>query len=79
MGWAVVFRLGGASIVSTGEISASLLKQLWLAVDEVVHRDDVMTGIVARPRGNVAGLDPYRRNARVAKHDAEEGQVSTAR
>ena len=60
-------------------ISASLLDQLWLAVDEVVHHDDVMAGIVARSRGNVAGLDPYRRNARVAKHNAEEGQVSTAR
>ena len=79
MGWAVAFRLGGASIVSTGEYQLPYLKQLWLAVDEVVHHDDVMAGIVARPRGNVAGLDLYRRNARVAKHNAEEGQVSTAR
>ena len=56
-----------------------LPEKLWLAVDEVVHHDDVMAGIVARPRGNVAGLDSDRRNTRVDKHNAEEGQVSTAR
>ena len=42
MGWAVAFRLGGASIVSTVESHLHLLKELWLAVDEVVHHDDVM-------------------------------------
>ena len=79
MGWAVAFRLGGVSIVSTVEPHFPLPEKLWLAVDEVVHHDDVMAGIVARSRGNVAGLDPDRRNARVGKHNAEEGQVSTAR
>jgi len=79
MGWAVAFRLGGVSIVSTVEPHFPLPEKLWLAVDEVVHHDDVMAGIVARPRGNVAGLDPDRRNTRVGKHNAEEGQVSTAR
>ncbi len=60
-------------------IHLSLLKQLWLAVDEVVHHDDVMLAIIIRPRGNVAGRDPDRRDARVVKHDAEEGQASIAR
>ena len=49
MGSAVAFRLGGASIVSTVESHLLLVKELWLAVDEVVHHDDVMAGIVARP------------------------------
>jgi hypothetical protein len=34
-----------------------LLKQLWLAVDEVVHHDNVMAPIVVRTRGHIAGLD----------------------
>ena len=55
------------------------LKELWLAVDEVVHHDDVMPAIVVRPRGNVAGFDPDRRDARVVKHDAEEGQAPVSR
>ena len=79
MGWTVVFRLAGVSIVSTVESRLPLLKQLWFAVDEVIHHDDVMLSVIIRARGNVAGLDPDRRNARVAKHNAEEGQVSTAR
>ena len=79
MGWAVVFRLSGASNSIHRGIHLPLLKQLWLAVDEVVHHDDVMAGIVIRPRGNVAGLDPDRSDAGVIKHDAEEGQASIAR
>ena len=79
MGLAVAFRLGGASIVSSVESHLHLLNDLWLAVDEVVHHDDVMLPIVVRPRGNVAGLDPDRRDAGVIKLDAEEGQASIAR
>ena len=79
MGSAVAFRLGGASIVSSVESHLHLLNDLWLAVDEVVHHDDVMLAIVVRPRGNVAGLDPDRRDAGVIKLDAEEGQASIAR
>jgi hypothetical protein len=60
-------------------ISSSLLKELWLAVDEVVHHDDVVLLIVLRPRGNVAGRDPNRRDAGVVKLDAEKGQASIAR
>ena len=56
-----------------------LLKKLWLAVDEVVHHHDVMLAIVIRPRGNVAGRNPNRRDAGVIKLDAEEGQASIAR
>jgi hypothetical protein len=53
-----------------------LTQELWLAVDEIVHHDDVMLRVVVRPRGNVAGLDPDRRDAGVVKLDAEEGQAS---
>ena len=38
-----------------------------------------MLPIIVRSWGNVAGLDPDRRDAGVVKHDAEEGQVSIAR
>ena len=79
MGSAVAFRLGGTSIISRVESHLYLLNDLGLAVDEVVHHDDVMLAIVIRPRGNVAGLDPDRRDAGVIKLDAEEGQASIAR
>ena len=79
MGWAVAFRLGGTSIVSTVESHLLLVKELWLAVDEIVHHDDVVLLIVVRSRGNVAGSDPNRRDAGIVKLDAEKGQVSIAR
>ena len=79
MGWAVAFRSGGTSIVSTVESHLLLVKELWLAVDEIVHHDDVVLLIVVRPRGNVAGCDPNRRDAGVVKLDGEKGQVSIAR
>ena len=78
MGWAVAFRLGGASKYLPWN-SLPLLKELWLAVDEVVHHDDVMFAIVIRPWGNVAGFDADPRNPGVVKHDAEEGQASITR
>jgi hypothetical protein len=56
-----------------------LLKELWLAVDEVIHHDDVMAAIVIRSRGNVACFDSDPRDERVVKHDAEEGLASIAR
>ena len=71
--------LGGASIVSTVKSHHHLIEELWLAVDEVVHHEDVILAIVIRPRGNVAGFDPDRRDAGVVKLDAEEGQASIAR
>ena len=79
MGWAVAFRLGGTSIVSTVESHLLLVNELWLAVDEIVHHDDVVLLIVVRSRGNVAGCDANRRDASIIKLDAEEGQVSIAR
>ena len=78
MGWAVAFRLGGTSIVSTVESHLLLVNELWLAVDEIVHHDDVVLLIVVRSRGNVAGRDPNRRDAGIVKLDAEKGQVSIA-
>src|SRR5206468_12121976 len=71
--------LGGASIVSSAESHLHLLKKLWLAVDEIVHHDNVMLPIIVRTRGNIAGLDPDRRDTGVVKHDAEEGEASIAR
>src|SRR6266550_436226 len=71
--------LGGASIVSSVECHLHLLKKLWLAVDEIVHHDNVMVPIVVPTRGKVPGLDPDRRDAGVMKHDAEEGQASVTR
>jgi hypothetical protein len=79
MVWAVAFRLGGASIVSTVESHLLLVKDLWLAVDEVIHHDDVVLLIVVRARGNVAGFDVDPRNPGVVKHDAKEGQASITR
>ncbi len=52
--------------------------ELWLAVDKVIHHDDVMFAIIILPRGNVAGRDPDRRDACVVEHDTEEGQASIA-
>ena len=52
---------------------------LWLAVDEVIHHDDVLFPIIIRPRGDVAARDPHPGDARVVKHDAEEGQAPIAR
>src|SRR3954447_20039681 len=74
----MAFRLGDASIVFSVESHLHLLKQLWLAVDEVVHHDDVMVPIIIRSRRDIAGLDPDPRDARVVKYDAEERQVSIA-
>ena len=74
----MAFRLGGASIVSSLESHLHSLKDLWLAVDEIIHHDDVMVLIVIRPRGNVAGFDHDRRDAGVVKLDPDEGQVSIA-
>ena len=79
MGWAVAFRLGGASIVSNVESHLPLLKGLGLAVDKVIHHDDVVLAVIIRSRGNVAGCDLDPRDARVVKHDAEEGQAPIAR
>ena len=61
------------------ECHLHLRKKLWLAVDEIVHHDNVMVPIVVRTRGNVTGLDHDRRDAGVVKHDAEEGEASIAR
>jgi hypothetical protein len=55
------------------------MKGLWLAVDKVIHHDDVSLFIIIRPRRDVAGCDPDPRDARVVKHDAEEGKAPIAR
>ena len=59
-------------------ILVRLLKGLWLAVDEVIHHDDVMLAIIILPRGLI-GRDPDRRDARVVEFDTDEGQACIAR
>jgi hypothetical protein len=51
---------------------------LRLAIDEIVHHDDVMVLIVIRTR-YIAGRDPDRGDAGVIKLDAEKGLISIAR
>ena len=58
---------------------APLQPRLWLAVEEVIHHNDVISCIIIRPRGDVAACDPHPGDARVVKHDAEEGQAPIAR
>src|SRR5687768_9368920 len=55
-----------------------LLQGLRLAVDEVVHHDDVLP-IVIWSRAGVTGRDLDPGDSRVVKHDAEEGQAPIAR
>jgi hypothetical protein len=57
--------------------SARRYKGLWLAVDEVIHHDDVML-LIIRPWGNIAACDLNPGNAGVIKHDAKEGQARIA-
>src|SRR4029077_2468272 len=53
--------------------------RLWLAVDEVVHHDDVMIGIIIPTRARVSRCDPDSGDPCVVKHDAEEGEISISR
>ena len=50
-----------------------------LAVEEVIHHDDVLFSLIIRPRGDVAAYDPHLGDACVVKHDAEEGKAPIAR
>ena len=57
-----------------------LSQGLWLAVDEVIHHNDISSvSFLCRPGGNIAGGDPDPRDARIIKHDAEEGLASINR
>src|SRR5687767_11392345 len=60
------------SCVASGPLMDS--QGLGLAVEKVVHHDDVVFLIIIRPRGDVAGGDPDPGDASIVKHDAEEGQ-----
>jgi hypothetical protein len=44
-----------------------------LAIEKVVHHDDVVRLIIMRSRGDIAGGDPDGGDTRIVKHDAEEG------
>src|SRR5262245_49708623 len=59
--------------------TVDLMKGLWLAVDKVIHHDDVVLPIIIRSRGNVTGCDPHARDARVIEHDTEKGKTPIAR
>ena len=54
------------------------MKGLGLAVDEVIHHDDVMPAIIIRTRG-LTSRNPDRRDARVVEFDTDEGQACIAR
>jgi hypothetical protein len=49
-----------------------LRKRLGLAVNKIVHCDDVMFRVIIRPGGNVARSDSHTGNPRIAKYDTEE-------
>ena len=55
------------------------LDRLRLSVQEVIHHDDVMRSVIIRPWGSIAARDPHSSDARVRKHDAEEGHTLIAR
>jgi hypothetical protein len=65
--------LGGVFHNIQHGIATSLSEATVAPVDEVVHHDDIMSGVVVWPRSNVAGLDLDQRDAGVIKLDAEEG------
>ena len=56
-----------------------LVQGLRLAVDKVIHHDDIALAIIIRARGDVAGCDPNRCDERILKRDAEEGKTPIAR
>ena len=70
--------MGGASIISIVKCYLHLIEDLWLAVDEVVHHDNVMLPIIVRTRRNVASLDADRCDAGVIEGDPDEGEISVA-
>jgi len=55
------------------------MEGLWLAVDKVIHHNDVVLPIIIRPRGDVATRDPHPGDACILKHDTEEGKTPIAR
>ena len=70
---------GGKSTTLPQFYSAGFFnKRLWLAVDKVIHHNDIVLPIIIRPRGNVAGCDSHLRDARIVKHDTEEGKTPIA-
>src|SRR5262245_1857702 len=56
-----------------------LVAGLRLAVDKVIHHDDVIFLIIIRPRGHVASCNPDPCDAGILKHDAEERKAPIAR
>src|SRR5215217_3454099 len=50
----------------------SLRKIFWLAIDKVVHYDDVVIAVVVRTWRNIACSDPHTNDPSVAKFDTEE-------
>ena len=54
------------------------MKGLWLAVDEVVHHDDVMPPVVVGSRQGIAGADADERDACLVEQHANEGKARLA-
>src|SRR5439155_419510 len=59
--------------------SRASLNGLRLAIEEVIHHDDVMLPLIVWPRGHIAARDPHAGDARVVEDDAKEGQACIAR
>src|SRR5690349_11794842 len=54
-------------------------QMMWLAVDEVVHHDDVDSRAIVRTGSDIACNDPHTRDARVGELDPEERETAIAR
>src|SRR5207237_9862184 len=55
-----------------------LRKRLRLAIDKVIHHDDVILPVIVRTWGNVACRNPHPRNPSIAIDDAKERQTPIA-
>src|SRR5262245_40561431 len=66
-----------ASLWVSSSYSATCLVGLWLAVEKVIHHDNVHFPII-RARSYVAGCDPDSRDDRFIKENAKEGKAGIA-
>src|SRR5262245_59754679 len=67
------------TVISQTQRGLLLVTGLRLAVDKVIHHNNVVLPIIIRPRGDVASCDPDPRDGGILKHDAEERKVRIAR
>ena len=67
-------RRGELAAVSPSELqdTSVLRKRLGLAIDKVIHHDDVVLTVIVRTGRLVTTSDPHPRYPSVVKNDAEE-------